>query len=207
MPSSEKTDRLMMLYCASLVVVTTTCLFVMAAFRVQQEQHPSFLYNLSWMNMKALYKPKIRGRSDIHQQYQQQQVTSSLLQTTLCADRCESDCVVYKTPWMTCYNGQHLFPSDPSWSEWDILDIPLVSTVMTTPSSISSGKKDDDINASPLVLVASFRRFFFSTQNASCINTPTDIYTLPLNACLGPFGAPRPWGNFTTTGTTTTTIT
>jgi hypothetical protein len=196
--SAKKPSRFILCAC---FFVTTTC-FVMTAVIVLRQHHHSFHFNLSWMNIKTLHKHKLRKRSDIYtrkqkkQQQQYHQLLSLLLQTTLCADRCESDCVVYKTPWMACYNGQTLFPNDPSWSKWDILDIPLASTII--------GVVDND-NVSPPDML-SFRRFFFSTQNTSCASTPTDIYTLPLNACLGPFGAPRPWGNFTTGNTTSTTV-
>jgi hypothetical protein len=192
-------------YCfACLVVATTGIIFllikkVVVRVRVPPPQYPSFLYNM----MNHQDTPTKGG---IHQQQQHQQQHDrhphqGQLQTKLCVDRCESslDCVVYKTPWMTCYNGQALFPSDPSWSEWDILDIPLPLPPSTTTmtASIMNGGKDE--NSSRLPLSSSFQRSFFSTQNASCANEATDIYTLPLNACVGPFGAPRPWGNFTTT--------
>jgi hypothetical protein len=172
----------------------------------QPQTQLSFLYNLlpSYMGMKIKNrdKPTRRRKRDFHHPRQ-----VSLLQATLCVDRCASDCVVYQTPWMTCYNGQILFPGDPSWSEWDILDIPLQSSSSLAIVPLAS---DGDGSSSPLSSdrmvrpLSSFQRFFFGTQNATCASAePTDTFTLPLNACLGPFGAPRPWGNFTTTGSTT----
>lgn len=91
------------------------------------------------------------------------------LLTTLCQDRCATDCVSYKTPLSSCYNGQQLFPGDPSWGDYDI---------------------QDDVQSS-LQLV---RRGWYASQNGTCLGRPTDQMTLPLHGCIGPFGKPRPWG-------------
>ena len=94
----------------------------------------------------------------------------SFLVTKLCADKCESDCRHYQTPFQQCYNGQSLFPNDTSWnSTVDILDT--------------------------LVNENQFRREFFP-QGQNCQREPTDGFELPFEACVGPFGAPRPWGCF-----------
>ena len=62
---------------------------------------------------------------------------------------------------------------DPSWSEFDITD--------------EIG--DDD--------TSSFRRKIFETTNGTCGSTDFDSFILPVDgACVGPFGLPRPWGNF-----------
>ena len=82
---------------------------------------------------------------------------------------------MYQTPLWECYNGQELFPGDNSWGAFDIMDIPM-------------GNSKD---------VASFQRNFFASQNGTCLGDPTDRFVLPTHACVGPFGPPRPWGNFT----------
>jgi hypothetical protein len=93
------------------------------------------------------------------------------LGTTLCVDRdCKSDCVSYRTPLDVCYNGQHLFPGDPSWGNVDVYDQSAIEAI--------------------------FHRFFYGSQNSTCHGPPTDAYSLPVDRCLGPFGIPRPWGYF-----------
>ena len=92
------------------------------------------------------------------------------LLTTLCVDRCLSDCQSYQTRLSSCYNGQMLFPGDDSWGEFDIWD--------------------------KLLTQDEFRRSFFQTQNGTCAGVPTDVFSLPLDECVGPFGEPRPWGRF-----------
>jgi hypothetical protein len=75
-----------------------------------------------------------------------------------------------------CYNGAQLFPNDNnSWGPYDILD-----------ARILIDENDNTV----------FRRTFYSSQNGSCRDMPTDEYDLPLNECVGPFGKPRPWGIF-----------
>merc|ERR1711862_857808 len=102
--------------------------------------------------------------------------TRVLLEMILCAQRCRRDCRSYRTPLGSCYNGRSLFPGDPSWGEFDVVD-----------------RKEEEEEDSPF-----FERSFYATTDASCGGgTPTDVYELPLNECIGPFGKPRPWGNFT----------
>lgn len=95
-----------------------------------------------------------------------------MLETKMCVDgSCKSDCFSYRTPVNACYNGQELFPDDESWSEWDVLDEPTACAV-------------------------AFRRTFFATKDSTCAGAATDVYTLPTEDCVGPFGDPRPWGTF-----------
>jgi hypothetical protein len=69
-----------------------------------------------------------------------------------------------------CFNPQVLFPdSGDVWGEFDVMD-----------------------TCGPLRLT----RTFYSSTDGSC-TTVTDSYDLEYNTCLGPFGAPRPWGVFT----------
>ena len=111
------------------------------------------------------------------EQQQQEEWASSSLLTTLCRGQCVQDCRNYITPLHQCYNGRELFPSDPSWSEFDILDTIIMS--------------NDDGNDD-----SSLERFIFDSTDKSCRNV-VDYFVLPTNTCVGPFGAPRPWGTFT----------
>ena len=91
------------------------------------------------------------------------------LNTTLCTDKCQSDCKSYTTPLNRCYNGQHLFPNDPSWSPFDLLDAVVCQTLVRT--------------------------IFEASSNSSCQSSNADDhFSIPLDTCVGPFGKPRPWG-------------
>lgn len=99
------------------------------------------------------------------------------LRTTICANKCESDCVIFDTPIDECFSARQLLPDDPeSWSEFDILDSADVS------------KTDDAATV--------FQRTIFASVDGTCDGNATDIFTIPLEECVGPFGPPRPWGNF-----------
>ena len=94
------------------------------------------------------------------------------IRTELCVDFCLENataCVSYQTPVFDCYNGQVLFPDDPSWGPYDI--------------------KDDTLDN------VAFARKFYSSKDGTCENQ-TDELELPFNECVGPFGQPRPWGKF-----------
>lgn len=98
--------------------------------------------------------------------------TCRTIVTKLCDKFClnrDKNCVVFSTPVGECYNGQFLFPNDPSWGEYDIRDTIVDSN--------------------------SFVRTFYVSVDESCQNS-TDTYTLPFNECVGPFGPPYPWGKF-----------
>jgi len=42
-----------------------------------------------------------------------------------------------------------------------------------------------------------FGRYFYATTDGTCEGDPTDSFEdLPVGECVGPFGAPRPWGAF-----------
>jgi hypothetical protein len=88
---------------------------------------------------------------------------------TLCRDRCVSDCRSYTVPLDECFSPPLLWPDDPQWGSEDVRDQCLNET--------------------------HFQRSFFSSTNASCEN-PTGGFELPIGACIGPFGKPRPWGVF-----------
>ena len=100
---------------------------------------------------------------------------------TLClnctrSDECagDSDPQVFTVPVGECFNPLATWPdSGDVWGEFDILD-----------------------ECGELALT----RTFFASTNGSCAGAPTDSYTLPYDTCLGPFGAPRPWGVFTCAG-------
>lgn len=96
------------------------------------------------------------------------QSNAEILETVLCVDKCTTGCKAYTTTIGGCYNGQQLFPEDPSWSRFDIFDTLIDETTI--------------------------QRSFFVTENGTCASQPTDTFSLPLNECIGPFGDPRPWG-------------
>eukprot|EP00978_Attheya_sp_CCMP212_P035555 scaffold155359_cov52-Attheya_sp.AAC.2 len=107
-------------------------------------------------------------------------ITTRRMKTLLCVDHgCSDDCVTYETPLNTCFNGEILFPNDPAWGKYDIFDRPM--------------KDGSDTQ---------FHRYFFTTTDGTCEGNSQkdppsdDIYTLPLEECVGPFGEPRPWGSF-----------
>mmetsp|Transcript_18817 Transcript_18817/g.52309 ORF Transcript_18817/g.52309 Transcript_18817/m.52309 type:complete len:84 (+) Transcript_18817:2-253(+) len=41
-----------------------------------------------------------------------------------------------------------------------------------------------------------FHRYLYATDDVLCKSDPTDVFILPLDICVGPFGEPRPWGEF-----------
>lgn len=90
---------------------------------------------------------------------------------TVCADRCSTNCKVYKVPLSVCFNPTVLWPGDKQWGDNDILDL----------CHPSKGK---------------LNRTFFRTKDSSCHGYASDSYELPLRECVGPFGKPRPWGTF-----------
>lgn len=104
-----------------------------------------------------------------------------LLTTTLCRGQCVQDCRTFVTPMHQCYNGKQLFPVDPSWSTFDILDIAVAMA------------DNDNENANEI----SFERFIFDSTDATCRGNVVDYFVLPTDTCVGPFGEPRPWGTFT----------
>ena len=113
------------------------------------------------------------------------------LQLKLCHNRCsDENCVIFQTPIQTCFNGRTLFPHDMdhSWGPYDIYD--------------------ELIHHPYNQRIAYFHRYFFLTRDSSCAQDRTkknisidlskaaDVYKLPLEICVGPFGKPRPWGEF-----------
>ena len=114
-----------------------------------------------------------------------------MLRTSLCVEiLCSADCVSYRTPLNECYNGAHLFPGDPSWSDFDIRD-EVESDTLALFFAISN--EDQNIWERR----ARFSRYFYATKNGSCGGDSTDEFDdLPLDECVGPFGPPRPWGTF-----------
>lgn len=97
---------------------------------------------------------------------------------TLClnctrADLCalDSDPLTFAVPVGTCFNPRVEFPdaSGDVWGDYDVLD--------------ACGER-------------AVTRRFFASANGTCAGEPTDSYELEYDTCLGPFGAPRPWGVF-----------
>ena len=87
----------------------------------------------------------------------------------LCSDRCDSDCKMYDVPVGECFSPSRLFPGDAQWGDGDVLD-----TCNTTHLD----------------------RSFFASRDGSCQNRTGGFDGLPLHTCIGPFGKPRPWGEF-----------
>ena len=82
---------------------------------------------------------------------------------------CGVDGKVYDLPALgTCYSPPILFPGDGQWGAFDVRDA-------------MDGAK--------------LRRAFFNTTDGTC-GAETDHFEVPLDACVGPFGPPRPWGRF-----------
>jgi hypothetical protein len=145
--------------------------------RIYSKPRPSRL----WLFVIVYAVCKSNANSDIGLLPQEGKVSEeTLLLTTLCTDSTclcdDDDCKSYLTPMSTCYNGQQLFPLDPSWGELDIWD--------------------------ELLTDLEFRRSFFPSRNVTCSAPRTDVYTLPLNECVGPFGRPKPWGRFSCVSST-----
>jgi hypothetical protein len=94
---------------------------------------------------------------------------NTTIRTSLCISFCVGDCKGCQSPAKTRNNGQNMFPGDSSFGAFDLMD------------EWSGGD--------------SFTRTFHLSRDGSC-QKPTDQFTLPFGACVGPFGKPRPWGNF-----------
>ncbi|GMH54982.1 hypothetical protein TL16_g08828 [Triparma laevis f. inornata] len=102
--------------------------------------------------------------------------TTGVETMTLClncsnTDGCESDSspLEFEVPVDTCFSPTELYPdAGDVWGEYDILD-----------TCNERGVK----------------RVIFDSKNGTCLNA-TDTYILQYDKCLGPFGAPRPWGVF-----------
>eukprot|EP00591_Stephanopyxis_turris_P007749 CAMPEP_0195518512 /NCGR_PEP_ID=MMETSP0794_2-20130614/13039_1 /TAXON_ID=515487 /ORGANISM="Stephanopyxis turris, Strain CCMP 815" /LENGTH=195 /DNA_ID=CAMNT_0040647489 /DNA_START=103 /DNA_END=690 /DNA_ORIENTATION=- len=124
-----------------------------------------------------------RAASPLLKRISSKKVTKHI-QTTMCEGKCEKGCVTYITPLGECYSPSQMFPGDPSWGDYDILDEILGFTVENNNSGVN------------------FRRSFYTTTDSTCEGVsvekkePTDMFILPLNECVGPFGEPRPWGTF-----------
>ena len=75
----------------------------------------------------------------------------------------------YAPPLGRCYSPPALWENDTQWGSADTFD-----TCNATHIS----------------------RSFYATTDGSCGGKATDGFDLPLHTCLGPFGLPRPWGEF-----------
>ena len=113
-----------------------------------------------------------------------------MLKTLLCEDRgCSDACQSYVTPINKCYNGQELFPDDPSWGEYDVLD--MYACLEGVYGGDGGCTTSADLNGP-----SSFKRTFFASQGSSCSEQTDEFDEVPLDECIGPFGDPRPWGRF-----------
>lgn len=97
------------------------------------------------------------------------------LNATLSTDKCGgADEKAYVTPLDVCYSPAQLFPRDPQWGAYDVID-------------------------SLMPLTKRLRRAFYDTKDGSC-GKETDHFDIPLDHCVGPFGLPRPSGIFRVVG-------
>jgi len=97
----------------------------------------------------------------------------SLLNMTLCAGKCAGEsCKTYVTPLDECYSSSLLFPNDTSWSGKDVHD----TIVCQTKTLV--------------------RTIYDDTEDGTCLGDGGDVFRIPLNECVGPFGKPLPWGIF-----------
>lgn len=131
-----------------------------------------------------------------------------MIRTRVCQNRnCQigPDCVSYLTPVAECYNPQSLFPNGSTWGDMDVLD-------QLVENAENKNYDDENNRRTPEFFT---RTLFGRSTHGTCIASPTnddEIFTLPLrNVCVGPFGKPRPWGEFAllvepTNGTATTDI-
>ena len=87
----------------------------------------------------------------------------------MCKHKCDSDCKAYTLPVSQCYSPPKLFPGDPQWGAFDVLDV--------------------------CTAAGTLNRSFYASKDGSC-SKRTDGFDLPLGECVGPFGKPRPWGKF-----------
>jgi hypothetical protein len=95
------------------------------------------------------------------------------------------DCRIYQTPMNECYNGQLLFPNDPSWGSYDIYD-----QWWNNESKLLLLSSNHN-------MTTSFQRTLYQSNDSSCHHYHVhDVFTLPWYECVGPFGIPRPWGYF-----------
>ena len=97
------------------------------------------------------------------------------LNATLSTDKCGgAGAKSYLTPLDVCYSPPALFQDDPQWGAFDVRD-------------------------RILPLTRRLRRAFYNTKDGSC-GAETDHFDVPLDQCVGPFGKPRPWGEFSLVG-------
>jgi len=129
--------------------------------------------------MATQWPPVAAAENVEHPQLQPEGNNQTMVETmTLClncslADLCvdDNDPQNFLVPVGTCFNPLLIYPdSGDVWGEYDVLD---------------------ECN------YLSITRKIFSSTNATCSGEVTDEYHLPYDSCLGPFGAPRPWGVFT----------
>lgn len=104
----------------------------------------------------------------------------------------------------TCYNGAQLFPGDPSWAaDSDILDTYRNAThfhrQFYAPDTDCQQREEDP---KKVLLRSSHhqQKDHHTIMMGSAIDDTVvgagDDFVLPYHICVGPFGAPRPWGIF-----------
>mmetsp|Transcript_16481 Transcript_16481/g.23436 ORF Transcript_16481/g.23436 Transcript_16481/m.23436 type:complete len:230 (-) Transcript_16481:806-1495(-) len=128
-----------------------------------------------------------------------------MLQSTICKDhQCSIHCQSYQTPLdKTCYNGSSIIDKDNHnyhpFGPYDIMDqvhyYAGIEHDIYDNNHNEKNRVDDKHNPIPPGLA--FTRYFYSSQNSTCLGEPTDAFkALPIGKCIGPFGPPLPWGRF-----------
>ena len=115
--------------------------------------------------------------------------------SALLSDNIQSGCKTYTTPLNKCYNAQTLFPDDPSWSTFDIYDTLSMKSLKRTFYKSENGSCFNVIKSQELLETIMDRGYYY--DNFSQQMDDDDYFVLPFDQCVGPFGAPRPWGKFT----------
>lgn len=90
------------------------------------------------------------------------------IKLTLCGKKCTEDCMVYETPLASCYNPLKLFPGDPQWGPYDVVDTLRGNTLTRT---------------------------FYESTDGTC-RQPAESADVPLGVKVGPMGDPRGCGWF-----------
>lgn len=124
-----------------------------------------------------------------------------MIQLDVCGDKCGGqNCKTYKTPLQECFNGLNLFgPDDETWGESDVYDVyherrNSITRYFFEDSSDGTCGGHTTTNSDSGEVDVDLSKASFSNH-------------IPLEKCVGPFGQPRPWGEFTLYDESQTTVT
>mmetsp|Transcript_27783 Transcript_27783/g.59038 ORF Transcript_27783/g.59038 Transcript_27783/m.59038 type:complete len:183 (-) Transcript_27783:78-626(-) len=145
-------------------------------------------------SLAAAADPQLRQAQQPQQKSRNEQPPKTQIRTLMCTTESCTDatpstpgCKKYDTPLDECYNAATLFPGDESWSDTDIYDTMLMRNLKRTfyesKDGTCAGREEEESGGAPVVP-----------------GDEDDAFILPFDACVGPFGPPRPWGKFTLMG-------